>query len=187
MKAVLIILLSVIVMTSCKESVEVVDEFAVFKEVFQQLDLTDTLNSVAKGWAKGRLYEVESPLLSDSLFYNVVDTSELNYKRWDERLYAEGRIKFDENRTGFFLTRQYEDITHDRTTLLLIFNKETFEKDIVFSEFVGYESEINEIQSKLFKNENGEWTMIRTMNNSYYDIESGESIENNEMEELRIF
>jgi hypothetical protein len=75
MKKILIILLSVFAMMSCKESAEVMDEFAVFKEAFQQLEAADTINSMEKGWAKGRLYEVESPLLSDSLFYNIIYSS----------------------------------------------------------------------------------------------------------------
>jgi hypothetical protein len=173
MKVGLIILFSGIIFFSCQESIVITNQFSVFEAQFQKLEAADTINSIEKGWAQGRLYEVESPLLSDSLFYNIIDTSKLAYKRWDERLYAEGKIKLDENRTGFFVARQYEDITYDRTTLLLIFNKGVFEKEIIFSEFVGYESTINEIQSKLFKNEKNDWAIIRETHQSTYNYEPG--------------
>lgn len=184
MKYLSVAVISIVIFCSCEKNPSKIAEFSVFERQFQNIEFVDTIDSREKGWAEGSLYEVKSSLLVDSLFYNFIDTSKLTYKRWDERLYAEGKIQLDENRTAFFISRQYEDITYDRTTLLLIFNKAVFEKDILFSEFVGYESAINETQSKLFKDEKGNWTIIRRTNSSYYDMEMENTVENSETTRL---
>lgn len=162
------------------------NNFQAFDRYFSMLKWTDTLDSKNTDWALGHIHEVNSPRLPDSIFYAAIDTAKMNYKFYDAWFYAEGKIDLPNQNTGYFLTRQMEDITYDRTTLLLVFDKnKQFVQDIVFSEFIGYEGFITETQSKLFKNEKGFLQIESVANESYYDAENQEYIEKTEKRSLQ--
>jgi hypothetical protein len=165
---------------NCKPTQQTITNkaFNQFDQYFEALEWADTLDSRKTDWALGRSHEVNSPIISDKVFYETVDTAKMDYDLYNPRLYAEGKIKLSEKYTAYFMTRQMDDITYDRTTLLLVFDThQNFVQDVVFSEFVGYEGFITETQSRLFKNEKGVWQIESERNESYYDAENQEYIE----------
>ncbi|MFT6149678.1 MAG: hypothetical protein ACJAUH_002372 [Saprospiraceae bacterium] len=154
------------------------EDFYKFDNYFSILEWSDTLDTRKTELTLGQLHEVGSPIISDNIFYTVIDTSKLEYKRWDERLYAEGKMELSNTHTAYFVTRQMDDITYDRTTLILVFNKNhQFVQDLIFSEFIGYEGFITETESKLFKSENGYWQIESEKSESYFNPEKEEQIE----------
>lgn len=173
-------ILIVLVFTNCKSPQQTVTNkaFHQFDKYFKVLQWSDTLDSRKTNWALGHLYEVTSPIISNDIFYETVDTAKMNYDLYEPRLYAEGKIQLSSKYTGYFMTRQMEDITYDRTTLLLVFDEnQNFVQDVVFSEFIGYEGFITETQSKLFKNKKGVWQIESERNESRFDAVNQEYIE----------
>jgi hypothetical protein len=173
-------ILIMFVFTNCKPTQQTVTNkaFNQFDQYFEALEWADTLDSRKTDWALGRSHEVNSPIISDTIFHETVDTAKMDYVLYETRLYAEGKIQLSPKYTGYFMTRQMEDITYDRTTLLLVFDEnKNFVQDVVFSEFIGYEGFVTGTQSKLFKNKNGILRIESERNESYYDAENQEYIE----------
>ena len=173
-------ILIMFVFTNCKPTQQTVSNkaFHQFDQYFETLEWADTLDSRKTDWALGYSHEVNSPIISDNVFYETVDTAKMDYDLYNARLYAEGKIQLSPKYTAYFMTRQMEDITYDRTTLLLIFDDhQNFVQDVVFSEFIGYEGFVTGTQSKLFKNKKGVWQIESERNESHFDAENQEYIE----------
>jgi hypothetical protein len=174
-----IFLCSVIVFMSCQSTKTGFSDnnFQTFDRYFSTIKWTDTLDSKNTDWALGRIHEVKSPILPDNVFYATVDTANMSYKMYESRFFAEGKIDLPNGNTGYFVTRQTEDVTYDKTTLLIVFNKDLeLVQDVTFSEFIGYGGFITETQSKLFKDENGVWRINSEKSESTYIAEKEEVV-----------
>lgn len=155
--------------------------FQQFDHYFSTITWQDTFNTKNTDFALGYSYEIKVPLIADSVFYQAIDTVLLENNHWDNRIYAEGKIQLPNQYIGYFTTRQTDDISYDRTTNLLIFDKNNrFVQDFIFSEFIGYEGYITSTHSKLFKNDNGILMIQSQKEESYFDYEKEEHIEKSE-------
>ena len=179
--SIIIICFSIICLLSCvsQSRLKTSTDFQQFDNAFAQQNWTDTLDSRKTDWAKGYSYEIKTPILKNELFYAVFDTSEMTYRYWEDRIYAEAKIDLPNKQTGYFVSRQTEDITYDRTTVLVIVDKDyNYVQDFVFSEFIGYEGYITETQSQLNYNTKMHLVIHSYKNESYFDYEKEEQIEN---------
>jgi hypothetical protein len=173
-------LCSVIIFLNCQSTKNGFSDnnFQRFDHYFSTIKWIDTLNSRNTDWALGHSHEVNSPILPDSIFHTTVDTAKMSYEIYESRLFAEGKIDLPNGNTGYFVTRQMDDITYDRTTLLIVFNKnQKFVQDVIFSEFIGYEGFVTDTHSQLFKDKNGVWRIESEIAESRFDAENQEYIE----------
>ncbi len=153
------------------------DNFQQFDQFFNELEWKDTLDSKNRNWALGYLYEITAPILSPVTLYSVIDTADFQYNI-EDRLYAEGKMQLTNGNTAYFISRQYEDITYDRSTFLFIFNKKNeFIQVFLFSEFIGYEGSVSETQSQLFQTKTGDYVITTATETGYFDITAQEMIE----------
>lgn len=175
-----IISLSSLLIISCvsQNRLQTSTDFQAFDKAFAQLDEWDNVSSRNTNWALGRLHEVETPILKNELFYTVFDTSAMTYRYWEDRIYAEAKINLPRKHTGYFVTRQTEDITYDRTTVLIIVDKNyNYVQDFIFSEFIGYEGYITETQSKMIRQNKNDIIIQTNQNESYFNYEAEEQVE----------